>query len=203
MPVIGTPIDTGTPTGLNVAAAGWSVTVAPTYRPVSADDVRAQLRIDNNDPTSDARIGLMIDAATDYAEDAMSVVLAARTITAIIDNTRPIVLPRGPLISIVSVKDVNNVTTTAYTLARIGYRVSVRPSVSLTGPITIVYRAGFTLADGTESAAAIPAGIRQSILMHAGTFWEARESTTDKPRAAVPHGLDAFYKRKNRALGVG
>lgn len=193
--------DPSTPPVQLPPTAGWKVIGLPTYRLIDTNEIRRHLRINGSVYNDD--IEAFIDAATDYAESAMSVCLTAKTIAAVFEPGKPLTLPRGPLISIVSVTDSVSGLIASYDVKHCGHAVTVVPGRSPSGTTTIVYRAGFALPDGTESPAAVPAMIRQTIKMLVGTYVEARESTTDKPRTTVPHSVDDFFRRQSRAVGVG
>jgi uncharacterized phiE125 gp8 family phage protein len=196
-------VDPSTPPLATPATAGWKVTGLPSYQPVTYAELARHLRQPGTYAMDEDDAVELIAAATDYAESAMSICLAARTIVATFAPGEPLILPRGPLISVLSITDANAVAAASFSLQHEGHQVTLIPQGSLTSPISVMYRAGFALPDGTENAEAIPAGIRHTIKMLAGTYYEARESTTDKARATVPHSVDDFFRRYSRSRGVG
>ncbi|MDB5297662.1 MAG: hypothetical protein JWO31_3645 [Phycisphaerales bacterium] len=140
----------------------------------------------------------LIAAATDYAEQATQSTLAARNLTATFESPAdPMPLRRGPVTAIVSVTDAAGEEVPGdhrlLTVGRMAYAALVG---SPAFPVTVTYRAGYELPDE------VPAGIRHAVLMHVGTLYESRESTTDKPKTPVPHTLDDFYRLHGRGTGV-
>lgn len=193
------------PAGLTLGTAGlerWRVITPPAYRPVTHAEVSDHLRIGGTEGT--AFFDLRIDAATQYAEQAMNVALCEQTIAVVFAEGEPMTLPRGPLIAVESVTGVDGATTTDFRLSHVGHQTSLVMGRAIRYPVTVVYRAGYARGNPpVATAEAIPADIRLAILAHVGTLYEARESTSEKPRQAVPHLLEAFYKRRSRHRGIG
>lgn len=175
-------------------ARRWSVITPPASYPVTWEDAKTHLRLDTNDDETYVSETL-IPAAVDYAEEAMSSSLISRTLRATFYDGEPLVLPRGPLISITAVtdKDENDL---AYETKAIGRSVQVIPTTAGSYPISIQYSAGYA------SANAIPAAIRLAILQHVATMYRDRESITDRERVIVPQALADFYRLhgRNRTL---
>ena len=173
----------------------------PTDYPVTVPQANAHLRIGGTD--QDAYVEGLIAAATDYAELSMGCTLVARDRTTVLSDARANAtghpLPHGPLASVQSVTDASGLTvsSSAYVLTRVGHTDRVRFTGSPAYPLTVAYRAGYPTAD------AVPAGIRQAILMHVATLYENRESVSEKGRTPVPHTLDEFYRLRSRTVGVG
>jgi uncharacterized phiE125 gp8 family phage protein len=190
--------------------ATFIVTVAPVARPVTYAEARYHLRLaDSLD--EEVYVQSLIDAATDYAEERMATALMPRTIRATFYEGEPLVLPRGPLIEVVSVVDDDGQPATDYDVIQEGHRVRV---VIVRGapkyPIDVTYTAGFAGAaatghpvTGAPTVVGLPASIRLAIMAHVGTMYENRESTTDKDKSVVPHSLDDFYRLKSRTVGIG
>lgn len=172
----------------------WIVTVPPTADtyPVTIADVQTHLRLPNT-----TGVAIILQGATDYAEDALSMALLPRTILATFYSGERLILPRGPLLEIVSIKDANDTSVTAYKIKHQGHTAEIIPDAGIIYPASITYRAGYA------TAADIPASIRLGILAHCGTHYENRESTSDKSKQAVPHSLADFYRLKSHNVGVG
>lgn len=217
MPVIGSPIGSGP----NTPQIGkWWVTTAPSARPVEWADAKAHLRLDTDDEQS--YVEMLIDAATDYAQDALATSLMPQVITATFDLNdfragaewcgpagvaspylgpglaTAALLPRGPVRSVTSAADGNALTFTGWALGRVTGGDLIRLTANVRAyPLTVVYAAGY------PAAANIPSGVRLAILMHVGSLYENRESVAQGQRVVVPHNLEAFYRLKSRRVPVG
>ena len=175
--------------------AGVVTITPPAAFPVDAAAARAHLRIDETSQGS-SPLDLYIAAAVDFAEDSMECSLMPRELMATFYGGERVILPRGPVLDIVSVSNAVETATTAYTTRNVGNTIEILPTVSLLYPVTVVYHAGY------ESAAVVPAAIKAAILAHVGTLYENRESIADKSMAVVPHSLADFYRLKSRARGM-
>lgn len=217
-----TMFSTSTPGGGFTPGPGFNLS------PVSpGPNLLAQhLRLDA-DNTDSALLALYLDAAVDYAQDAMATSLLSQTITAqfYIEDARneaytpyfspfsigtqwdsalcwnrqipSLLLPRGPVSGIVSVTDGLGNNVTNFALTKVGTNDRLWVKTAYSYPLTIVYTAGY--ADGPS----VPAAIRVAILAHVGTLYARRESVTDKALMTVPHSLKDFYALKSRRTPVG
>lgn len=185
------PIPDG-PTSPDLRAAKWTVTVAPVGRPVTWADAKAHAIIEVD--ADQAYVEMLIDAATDYAEHAMNTSLLPRTILATFYDGDELRLPRGPLIEVLSVADADAEPVTDYTIRHVGRATMLATTAAR--PLNVTYRAGYA------NAAAIPAAMRIAILTHVATLYRTRESVADKQLTAVPHSLEAIYRRFKRGAGV-
>lgn len=165
-----------------------------TDRLISWEEIADQARIDNADEQE--LVERMIDAATDYAEEAMGCTLVARNRTMTFRDGEPMRLRWGPTLSIVSVVDGNDAAFTDYELRRTGKLELVHPNSSITYPVTVTYQAGY------ESAADVPSAILQAIRMHAATLYKVRESVMDKQMISVPQSVEDFYRLKSWRIGI-
>lgn len=180
-----------------LATSKWSVVTPPTALVVLAEDAAEHLRLGSLAPGPLARLSLMVEAATDYAQDRMSMALMQQTILARFYAGERVILPRGPVIEIVSITDREEIAVTDYELKHYGHVAEVLVKRHGGYPLSVTYAAGHA------SAAAIPAAIRVAIMTHVGTLYENRESVNDKGKLPVPHSLDDFYRLKSRSAGVG
>ena len=187
----------------------WAVTVPPTARLVTPNQLRSHARLDYDVAgvagDSDENLGLMIDAATAYAEGRLNAVLMPRTIRAVFYAGERLDLPIGPVIQVLSVASQlaageTTIVTSPFTFQNYGWTVRVLPTGLLRYPILVDYTAGYQAIG--SAAPAVPADIRLAILMHAASLYLNRESISDKAMLPVPHSLDAFYDRKSRQTGV-
>lgn len=174
--------------------AKWSVTTAPSSDPVSWLEAKSHLRLDID--TEQSYVETLIKAATDYAQDAMSMALMRQTITANFYAGEPLILPRTPLMEIQSVTDAGG-NAVEWEIRHDGHRTELLPKSSASYPIQVVYVAGHATAEE------IPASIRLAILQHVATMHANRESIADRTKTVVPHSLADFYRLKRRSAGVG
>jgi uncharacterized phiE125 gp8 family phage protein len=198
MPIEVTPLDPA-PIDTKHRVARWSVVTSPATRPATAAEARTHLRID--DLSQDAYLETLIDAATDFAEEKLAASLMPRTLMANFYDGEALILPRGPIIEVLSIVDADDQYADDYELKTVGNQTLVMLiSGSLTYPISVTYRAGYVNAAGV---ATLPASIKLAILQHVATLYENRETVSDKSKMPVPHTLEAFYRLKSRAPGVG
>ena len=188
---------------------------------VTFAQAQAQLRIVTSDEQQ--YITDLIDACSEYAEQALDSSLLFRTITAVYNDGPPVFhpngpgpgidawpqnwmqgnryfLPRGPVLlgNVQSITDANG-QSLAFTQDRQGlmdYAI-LKPSQNFTGPVTIVYTAGYG-----STAAAVPSDICMAIRTHVATLFENRTSADEKAVLAVPHSLEAFYALRKRTPPV-
>jgi hypothetical protein len=174
--------------------ARWTVTVPPAAPVWTPDELSSFLKLGDVIP---GELAILIDAATDFAEDTMECSLIERTLVATFHNGEALDLPRGPVREIVSIAGAGDTSTDQFELRACGHGLRVILTASVAYPITVTYRAGY------GSPANVPAGIRLSIAQHAGTMFRHRESVADKTLTPVPHSLEAFYRLKGRGRGIG
>ena len=181
--------------------AGIKVTTEPTAEPLSLQEVKEYLRVD--DATDERVVQPLIIAARQFAEEHMNRALMQQTFTlmldAVIDQDQPlyegmrtapdlnyyknyIVLPKSPVQSVTSVKTVDD-RDTATTMASTKYYVDTQRE-----PARIVLRTGETFPTalrvanaieviyvaGYTSAFTIPEPIRLGMLQHIAYMYEHR-----------------------------
>jgi hypothetical protein len=181
--------------------AGIKVTTAPTAEPLSLQEVKEYLRVD--DATDERVVQPLIIAARQFAEEHMNRALMQQTFTlmldAVIDQDQPlyegmrtapdlnyyknyIVLPKSPVQSVTSVKTFND-SDEATTMAATKYYVDTQRE-----PAKIVLRTGETFPTalrvanaieviyvaGYTSAFTIPEPIRLGMLQHIAYMYEHR-----------------------------
>jgi uncharacterized phiE125 gp8 family phage protein len=194
MPIVLTPITNPEADLPRTSLAKWKVITPPASSPIAPDDVIAHLRLPDGQNTT--TLQAMIDAAVDYAQGRMEICLMPQDIQATFYDCEPLILPRGPLMQIYEVQDRNETIITDYDLKNIGNDTQIVPNVPFNYPASITFQAGYADAE------TVPASIKLALLAHVGTMYEARESTTDKPRTIVPHSLEDFYRLKRRGVGI-
>ena len=181
--------------------AGFKVTTAPTAEPLSLQEVKEYLRVD--DATDERVVQPLIIAARQFAEEHMNRALMQQTITLNLDTTidtenplwegmrtapdinyykNYVVLPRSPVISVTSLKTYND-SDTASTMSASKYYVDTQRE-----PARIVLRTGETFPTalrvanaievvyvaGYTSAYAVPEPIRMGMLQHIAYMYEHR-----------------------------
>ena len=177
----------------------WSITTPPAERIIDFASMKAHLRLD--DAGERDYVLELIDAATEYAQQAMETTLLLSGLTATYYTSEAILpLPRGPVVSVASVIDRDDYTLedgTDYEVQRVGNEDRLVMLRSYTPPLVIAYTAGHAQPQD------VPADIRQAIRCHVATLYAYRESVSATPLAAVPDQLAAFYARHSRAIPIG
>lgn len=171
--------------------------ITPGDRVCTYAEVLAHLRA-SSDELTEAQAEQLIDAASDYAQQAMNRTLLTSTLAAtfhIAPHTRPgrFILPRGPVASVVSVT-ANGDAITDYDLETVGNTDELIINESFSFPVVITYTAG---------EEAVSAMMKQSILCHIGTLYAQRESVSDRASVNIPHQLADFYRMRSRNVGMG
>ena len=174
---------------------------APTDEPVTLDEAKEHLRVDHGD--EDALIDSLIVAARKQAESEGWLSCCTQTWTLYLTGWpgAPLLLPRHPVQSIVSLKyydadDVaQTVATTVYTLtpapgedAHLWLKAAQEwPSAELSErlyPVEVEYVTGY--GNGVD----VPADIRQWLLLRIGSMYENRESVQVVPGVSNSISLD-------------
>lgn len=169
---------------------------------ISLSEIKAHLRIENNDEAN-YLVGL-IAAATSHAELAMACSLLTREIVATFYSGELLSLPRGPVVSVSSVKlNGSAVSPSAFSLERHGNTELLRYNGGTIQPhaapstLAVTYIAGYG-----ESSDEVPADIVHVVKAHVGLLFEWREAATDRTVTPVPF-IEDFYKLRSREPGVG
>ena len=181
--------------------AGIKVTTAPTAEPLSLQEVKEYLRVE--DATDERVVQPLITAARQYAEEHMNRALMQQTFTlmldAVIDQDQPlyegmrtapdlnyyknyIVLPKSPVQSVTSVKtfdDSDNATTMAATkyyvdTQREPARIVLRTGETFPTALRVANAIEVIYVAGYTSAFAIPEPIRLGMLQHIAYMYEHR-----------------------------
>jgi uncharacterized phiE125 gp8 family phage protein len=176
----------------------------------SWDQVTQQLRL--TDISESNYVTDLMDACTEYAEQALESSLLTRTITATFfappqasnlsyypPQNNGMFLPRGPVQSITSVTDANGtvLASTTYILEREGHADLLIMLYGWKPPLTVVYTAGYGV-----NVTDVPSDIRMAIRTHVATLFDQRASTDERAILPVPHSLEAFYALRRRTSVV-
>lgn len=159
-------------------------TVDPTAEPLTLAEVKAHLRIEEDDDTEDLYLLGLIQSAREYVEDYCGIALLTQTWQLVSDGFQCVFQLRPPVQSVSSVSYVDAVGSTAavassvYRLDSTSWPARLTNDYSQTWPtplqttnaVTITYVTGYS------SAASIPQRIKQAMLMHIADAYENRES---------------------------
>ena len=165
---------------------GLSLVTPAATEPVTLDEVRRQLALGDN-TTHDAMLLTYIAAARDYVERYTNRQLVTATWDLQIDwfplGLEPIYLPRGPLQSVTSITYLAAADGASTTWSSANYRVltstdpgKIVPAFSvaypasrwIAGAVTIRFVAGY------GAASAVPAQLKQAILLLVTNLFESR-----------------------------
>jgi uncharacterized phiE125 gp8 family phage protein len=159
----------------------------PTTQPVTIEEAKSFCRILTND--DDAIISLLIDAATDYAQNVTGRQLCTATYEIVVGGERsPLRLPKAPLKAIMSV--ICNGVDLDYSL-HYDYDVAFI-EFSATDDVTITYECGYDV---------IPASLKAWCLNKVSTLYENREgivvglSVAEVPSGVIDCILDQYKVR--------
>lgn len=161
------------------------VETEPDTEPVALPEAKLHLRIDHDD--EDALIERLISAARGYCEQVSRRALITQTLEGGLDawpRDNVIELPHPPLQSVESIVYIDSAGAT-HTLASTVYQVDTKrgrvylaegqqwPNATLRtyDPITVTWIAGYG-----DTAAAVPQGYRQAVLLVLGHLYENREA---------------------------
>jgi len=164
----------------------FNITTAATIKPLSIDEVKDHLIIDNDFNDDDELIDIMIETAVNYVENHTRRALLTQTITAKYDAFAPCFeLERPVLQSVTSISyidtagDTQVVNSSEYTVDTASTPPRIVPAYGYSWPstrciinaVTIVYVAGYT------NKSLIPNQIRHALLLMIGDMYENRENT--------------------------
>jgi len=164
----------------------FNITTVAAIKPLSIDEVKNHLVIENDFNDDDELIDIMIDTAVNYVENYTRRALLTQTITAKYDGFEPCFeLERPILQSVISISyvdtagDTQVVDSAEYTVDITSTPARILPSYGYSWPttrnvvnaVTIVYVAGYTAAN------LVPKQIRQALLLLIGDMYENRENT--------------------------
>lgn len=181
-----------------------TVTVAPVLLPLEVEDAKAHLRVTHQ--SEDASVEACIAAAVDACEKEVGRSLITQTRRVYYDAWPDcgIALPYGPVQSVTSVEYVDSAGATQ-TLAGTEYLVDlldnpprIVPAFGKSWPSTRAQRNAVWstyVAGYGATGAALPAQLRQWLLLYVGALWEHREAVTATPVEAAGFAaglLDAY-----------
>lgn len=168
----------------------------PALPAVSIAELQAHARLD--DTGDDADLLAKIAAAVEYVEASTGRALVTRTVRETMlgfpDSGRAS-LAVSPAISVASITvDGTALAASAYSLA--GDTLSIPGGVDAASAVVVTYTAGYG-----ASPAAVPADLRQAVLMLAAHWLRSREGVTvenDQALTELPHSVAAILARRGR-----
>jgi len=201
--------------------AGLVVSTAPTEEPLSLQEVKEYLRVE--DSTDERVVRPMIEAARQFAEEHIGRALMQQTLTLTVDTildiddplwegmrTAPdlnyyknyIILPKAPVQSVTSVKtydDADTATTFAASkyyvdTAREPSRIVLRNGETFPSALRVANAIEVIYVAGYTSAYAVPQPIRLGMLQHIAHMYEHRGDMGEYLQARqIPNMIKMLY----------
>ena len=184
----------------------------PTVEPLTLAEVKTHLHEDLSDASNDALITTLIQVARQSAEHRTQRALMLQTLEQTLDAfpSGAIVLEMPPVVDVTSVTYTDAagstivLSNTLYTLDAAREPAQLVPSYAAgcwpatqgsVAAVRVRYRAGYSAsATAATAQAAVPAALRQWMLLAVGDMYERRAASSDKP--AVRHDfVDALLDR--------
>ena len=174
---------------------------APTLTPVSVAEAKTHLRIDSSFTTDDTYIGTLIDVATLAAENYTNLALMEQTFVLDIDSFPDYFnLLKGThrtlTVNSITYKDENNASQT---LAASNYvadgsikpaRVYYTPDATIPSTFEIPNAVNVNFTLGFTAASQVPAAIKQAVLLMVGTYYETRQTVSDRTYKEIPQSAE-------------
>lgn len=176
-----------------------TVVTAPAIKPISLEEAKKHLRLALDDDSEDWLVNLMIESATDDAEDATNRSLINRVLRLRVYAASSIELSKPPFVNVSSVKLINAVGVE--TVLEDGYEIDTVPLV----PVLVIDNLGdakyvqieYTAGYGATMAS-VPAKIKKWMLCQINTMNEFREEfiagTLDAQPGKFINGLLDKYR---------
>jgi len=174
---------------------------APTLTPVSVAEAKEHLRIDSSFTADDTYIETLISVATLAAENYTNLALMEQTFILDIDAFPDYFnLLKGTLrtltVNSITYKDESNASQT---LAASNYvadgsikpaRIYYTPDASIPSTFEIPNAVNVTFTLGFTAASQVPAPIKQAILLMIGTYYETRQTVSDRTYKEIPQSAE-------------
>jgi len=179
-------------------------TITATWEPVSLEEAKEQIQGLEGIDDFDAFITRLITAARETAEEYCwrTIVESTYELRLASFTSDNILLPK-PLVSAITSVKYKDSTGTEVTITNTDYQLLdweepaiLQPAYGLSWPgsrggdgdITIEYVAGY------DSAASVPASIKQAVLMMVRTWFDSREDVTPRTVNEMPRGSEYLLK---------
>ena len=194
---------TNTDLGISVTTGYGKLRLStpPSLTPVSVAEAKTHLRIDSSFTDDDTYIGTLIDVATLAAENYTNLALMEQTFVLDIDAFPDYFnLLKGTLrvltVNSITYSDQNNASQT---LAASNYfgDGSIKPARIYFAPDATIpstydkpnaVSVNFTL--GFTAASQVPAPIKQAILLMIGTYYDTRQTVSDRTYKEIPQSAE-------------
>lgn len=174
---------------------------APTLTPVSVAEAKTHLRIDSSFTADDTYIGTLIDVATLAAENYTNLALMEQSWYLFIDAFPDYFnLLKGSLndaeVNSINYSDTNNANQTLHASnyfidgnikpARIYFApdATIPSTYDKPNAVTVDFTLGFT------AASQVPAPIKQAVLLMVGTYYETRQTVSDRTYKEIPQSAE-------------
>ena len=186
------------------------VYTAPTVEPVTLAEAKLHLRVSHL--SDDQLIARLIGAAREFVEAHTGLFTTTATVDVYFDAApaSSFELPVSPVASITSITTYDTtgtgttMTGTDYSLdaASVPARVVLKDTASWPSGLrswnAVVVRA----VVGSTSAAAVPARLRQAVLLLVGELYERREQSSEKALSVVPLSVMRLLAQLRRLAGL-
>lgn len=196
-----------------------NVKTAPTAEPLTLAETKVHLRVDSDITDQDTLISALIAAAREWAENHTRRSFVQRTLELRLDCfPGEILLPRGPVVSVTSVKYTDD-SGTLQTVSASDYQTDLYsvparicpvfgtiwpvPGTGRLNAVVVEYEAGYAHSSGspTDMADAVPSSIKSALKLMIGHWYENREAVSmanvipQQVPLAVKHLLAPFEIR--------
>jgi uncharacterized phiE125 gp8 family phage protein len=175
---------------------GLTLITAPLTYPVTLAEAKAQCRVDSDD--ENALLDGLIAAATDYVEQYTGRAIIAQTWRVTLDEfTTSLLLPKGPVQTVTHVRYFDSegaeqtVLAGDYTLDNASDPAWVVINSDASWPET---QSGVNMVKVTfvSGYPAVPAAIKQAILLLIGQWFDQRADVSEKAMIAMPNAVEAL-----------
>lgn len=162
---------------------------APSTEPVTLAEAKLYLRVDNTN--EDTLITDLITAARMLAESWLGRSLISQTWKIAFDTAIPfqLGLPMGPVVSVASVVIVNQDSSTV-TVDSSTYWLNAAKNALVLNSALSGFRIEITYNTGYGDATAVPKPVKQGLLAHIASMYDARGDTSD---ATLPEQVMGLY----------
>tara|TARA_R100000655_G_scaffold89068_1_gene129543 strand:+ start:261 stop:881 length:621 start_codon:yes stop_codon:yes gene_type:complete len=194
---------TNTDLGISVTTGYGKLrlSTAPTLTPVSVAEAKTHLRIDSSFTTDDTYIETLISVATLAAENYTNLALMEQTLTLDIDAFPDYFnLLKGTLrtltVNSITYSDENNASQT---LAASNYfgdgsikpaRVYFAPDATIPSTYDKPNAVSVNFTLGFTASSQVPAPIKQAVLLMIGTYYETRQTVSDRTYKEIPQSAE-------------
>lgn len=167
----------------------YKVTVAPTSEPITLAEAKAQLRIESDETADDTWITTSLTIVREQVEDLLNRSIMPQTLELAISTFEDVIqLPKPPFTSLSSITyyDENNVSQTLSSSLYLvndfvePAEVAKKSDQSYPAVYARPDAIRITFVAGYADAAAVPASIKQAMLMLLTDLYDNRSSTTSQ-----------------------